>query len=576
MRNLLTSLRRVPRWTALFLVMFAIGWLASLEHRGLFIPDEGRYAEIPREMVATGDWVTPRLNDLKYFEKPPMQYWLTAASFVAFGEDEWTARLPVALLGLIGLAMLLLTCSRLHGPRAALLATAMLGSTWGYYLAGQYLTLDMSLTAFLGIAMCAFLLAQSETSHPGMQRRWMALAWVGVACGLLSKGLIALILPALSLAAYSVVARDKAIWRRLHLMDGVVVLAVLALPWFVLVQQRNPEFFSFFFIREHFERFLQPGHSRPGAWWYYLPILILALTPWAPVVLARARQLLSTRALSPSHSGRSLNVPLFCVIWTAVTVLFFSVSQSKLPAYILPTLPALAIFCAGLPRAHLPKALRQSGISLLLLGLVLLVALPVIPASQKFQRIGATALFAMPWLYLGAAVLIGGGAVAWQWSRHCRATILGLSVTTFLFWGLMFGFLHQTDAAFSSERMIERLTNDTKPFRPGIAFYSVGQFDHSLPFYLGRPVTLVATRGELGLGIDSEPQKVIERIEDFQRRWLHEANQAYASMTPDQYRRFLDDGLPMVKVQADRRLVVVSRHHAHTTDLAAADLIPPL
>jgi 4-amino-4-deoxy-L-arabinose transferase-like glycosyltransferase len=129
---------------ALFVVA---AWFGSLELRGLFIPDEGRYAEIPREMLATGDWITPRLNDLKYFEKPPLEYWMTALSFREFGEDEWTARLPSAMLGFFAMLMVGYTGCRLWDARTGALAATTLGSSWGYFLAGQYLTLDMTLIA---------------------------------------------------------------------------------------------------------------------------------------------------------------------------------------------------------------------------------------------------------------------------------------------------------------------------------------------------------------------------------------------------------------------------------------------
>ena len=141
--------------TFALIVVLLVAWFASLELRGLFIPDEGRYAEIPREMLDTGDWVTPRLNGLKYFDKPPMQYWLTAASFAVLGEDEWTARLPSTLLGFLAVVMTAFTARQLWDARAALTAGVVLGSSWAYYLSGQYLTLDIMLSAFLSFALCA-------------------------------------------------------------------------------------------------------------------------------------------------------------------------------------------------------------------------------------------------------------------------------------------------------------------------------------------------------------------------------------------------------------------------------------
>lgn len=169
-----------------------VAWFGSIELRGLFIPDEWRYAEIPREMVATGDWVTPRLNDLKYFEKPPLQYWLTAMSLTAFGDDEWSARLPNALLGFLAVLATAFTARRLWGPEGAISTAVVLGSSWAFYLPGQYLTLDMTLTAFSTMALCSFLLTQQAGAQG--RRLWMCLAWVSCAFAVLSKWLIGVVI----------------------------------------------------------------------------------------------------------------------------------------------------------------------------------------------------------------------------------------------------------------------------------------------------------------------------------------------------------------------------------------------
>ena len=264
-RNDSVFLRGFKPVAIVLLAVFLLGWFGSLEQRGLFIPDEGRYAEIAREMVSTGDWTTPRLNDLKYFEKPPLQYWLTGMMFAAFGEDEWTARFPAALLGFVAVLMVGFTARRLWGTRAGLFAGTILGSSWAFYLSGQYLTLDMTLSAFLTMALCAFLLAQRDGATEVENRHWMLAAWAAAACAMLSKGMVGIVLPGLALAMYCVVSRDLRIWKRLNLRQGIALFAIIVLPWFVLMQSRNPEFFHFFFIREHVQRFLETGHSRSGA-----------------------------------------------------------------------------------------------------------------------------------------------------------------------------------------------------------------------------------------------------------------------------------------------------------------------
>jgi len=266
-------------------------WFGTLNYRGLFIPDEGRYAEIPREMLSSGDWVTPRLDGLKYFEKPPLQYWATAASFAAFGEHDWSARLWPALTGFLAALLLVFAGNRLGPPGAGWLAGTMLASSWGYLLSGQFLTLDMGVAAFLTLALCAFLLAQDRPQSEATRRNWMIVAWGAMALAVLSKGLIGIVLPGLVLALYVLVQRDWRLLGRMHWAPGLAVFGTIAVPWFVLVQLRNPEFFRFFFIHEHFERFATAEAHRAGPWWYFVPILLLGMMPWTaalPGALRRA------------------------------------------------------------------------------------------------------------------------------------------------------------------------------------------------------------------------------------------------------------------------------------------------
>src|SRR5678815_218304 len=218
---------------ALSLLLLLVLWLGFLELRGLYFPDEGRYAEIPREMLATGDWVTPHLNGIPYFEKPPLQYWATAAVFAVAGTDEWTTRLWPALAGLLAVGAVLLTARRVLSPRAGWMAAAVMGSCWGYFLGTQFVTLDMTLTAFMTGALCAFVVAQDARSDGRARRRFMQLAWALCALSVLTKGVVGIALPLLALAAYVAIARDFALLRRLHVAAGLAVFLAIAAPWFV-------------------------------------------------------------------------------------------------------------------------------------------------------------------------------------------------------------------------------------------------------------------------------------------------------------------------------------------------------
>lgn len=544
-------------FAGMVVVLIAVAWLGGIEQRGLFFPDEGRYAEIPREMTASGDWVTPRLNGLKYFEKPPLQYWLTAGAFTAFGEDEWTARIAPVILGLASLLMMGFVGWRLWGHSAGAVTGLVLGSSWAYFLSGQFLTLDMTFSACLAFGLGAFLLAQRADAFPQARFRWMCAAWVAIAFGVLAKGLAALVLPALALGAYSALARDIRVWGKLHLTAGLAILLAIALPWFLLVQQRNPEFFDFFVVREHLQRFSESGHNRPGAWWYYVPILLLGFMPWTPAIVHRLAQSPNT-----PRSG-SFRPELFCIAWIVAIVVFFSVSRSKLPAYVVPVFPALALI-AGSRLCDLQNCRRSFIVSAwgtIVAGLLVLAATHWLPGWKKFDSLGPEAVQALIWVYAAAGLLAVSGASALAFLRRDRVrnALAVLMVGSFGFWHLISAYMHEVDESYSSERLIEELTSDTKPFHPDAPFYSVALFDHSVPFYLGRTLTLVETRGELGPGIDAEPHKAIPTIEKFVAEWHATSGMAFAMMTPRTYEDLKRTGLPMHVIIRDKRLVVVSR-----------------
>src|SRR5512137_1780920 len=177
-------------------VAFLVLWFGNLEYRDLSDPDEGRYAEIPREMVVTGDWVTPRLNDLKYFEKPALQYWATAALYTVFGVDEWVARLWPALAGVAALALTWFAGRRLFGPRVGLLSALLLGGTLHFVVFAHILTLDMTVTLFLTAAVLGFAVAQRDDASRRERDSWMLMAWAAMGGAVLGKGLIGIVLPA--------------------------------------------------------------------------------------------------------------------------------------------------------------------------------------------------------------------------------------------------------------------------------------------------------------------------------------------------------------------------------------------
>jgi 4-amino-4-deoxy-L-arabinose transferase-like glycosyltransferase len=548
--------QRVPRVAhiaALLGLLFAL-WFGALEVRGLFWPDEGRYAEIAREMLASGDYVTPRLNGLKYFEKPPLQYWASAVAFRLLGVDEWTARLWPATTGFALVVLSAVAWWRWADATTGLVAGAVLAGGWGIVVGAQILTLDMGLTFFLSIALLAFIAAH----RPGIEarrREWaLVLAWAAIALAVLCKGLIGVLLPALALLVYAAIERDAAILRRALGWRGVAVFVAIALPWFVLAQRSNPEFFDVFIVQEHFRRFLEPGHHRPGPWWYFLPILAAGLLPWTASLPAALADGWRAAAVD------GLRVERLLAIWIGVVVAFFSASHSKLPAYVLPALPACAWLIARASPMRRWTMVRAAAIASAAAGFVMLALSTQLQRFEKVREIGTSVADYPPYLVAAGAVLVAGALVVGL-LRHraaIRTHAIVLAAASVASMQIVLAGMHVFDAYYSAERSVESFAGDELTFPREPPFYSVGMLDQSVPFYLGRPLTLVAYRGELADGIAAEPWKYVERIEDFEQRW-RAATEAYAVMSPERHREFAAHGLPMTVIARDPRRVFVAR-----------------
>lgn len=537
--------RRQAWW---LIALFTLVWFGSLDYRKLIKPDEGRYAEIPREMVATGDWLTPRLNGIKYFEKPALQYWATAAGFRLLGQSDATARLWPGLTGFLGVLLAWFAGRRLFGPSAGLLAAATLASSLLYLMIGHINTLDMGLSFFLEAAVVGFLLAQREEEYA---RRWMLIAWAALAFAMLSKGLVALVLTGATLVVYSLLFRDWSPWRRLELARGIPLFLVIAAPWFIAVSIANPEFARFFFIHEHFERFLTKVHGRYHPPWYFVPILVAGLLPWTTLALQAVASAWSRYADAVFQPRR------FLMLWCVLVFAFFSVSDSKLPSYILPLFPAVALLLGdALPRmsrrtllAHLSAVAATAAVALALTPRVTRFASDAMPVEMMAAYGRWLTAAALIWLVATIAAM----AIAWR--RRIVASVLVLAVGGVLAGlGVLLGVetMSPTNSAYQIVQQVKPLLS------PGVPFYSVGMYEQTLPYYLDRTVTLVDYQDELGFGLSQEPWKSVPSLDEFEKRW-HAASDAFAIMDRGRYESLARQGLPMTVVGRSIRWIIVRK-----------------
>ncbi|HVT36182.1 MAG TPA: glycosyltransferase family 39 protein [Nevskiaceae bacterium] len=540
-----SSSRILVAWLAVALV-----WFGTLGVRPLAHPDEGRYSEISREMLVTGDWITPRLDGLKYFEKPPLQYWATAAAFAAFGQSDFVARLWTALCGFISVLAVWYTARRLWGRTAAHYA-ALAAAGMAYLIAiSHVVTLDSAVSGFLTLALCGFLRAQHDGASAAENRRWMLVAWASMAAAMLSKGLIGVVLPGAVLLLYSALCRDWRPWARMQWLRGLALFALIAAPWHVLVAMRNPEWAHFYFVHEHFERYTTTEHHREGAWWYFIPLLLAGTLPWTSLL---------PRALLQGwrDDAGTFRPRRFLVIWAAFIFFFFSISGSKLPGYILPVFPALALLLGPLLAALPSAALRRHLATPIVFGILLLVAAPFFAHSGSERTPMELNRAATYWLVPAALLMLGCCIGALRATLHNRTlSATGwLAAGSLLLWsGVMFGY-NAYSPTMSSAALAQSLQGRLPASAPA---YTLRLYDQTLPYYLRRTVTPVEWVDELELGEQQEPQRWIAQLPEFVQRW-RDLSAGLAVMPPDTYTQLQQEGVPMTLVERNARRVVVLR-----------------
>lgn len=353
--RLTESERRLALWIVL---AFLAIYILPLGVRSLAVPDEARYAEVAREMITSGDWVSPHLNGVRYFEKPALGHWVDAVSLMLFGENAFAVRLPEALATGLTALLIFLFMRRFATARSGLIAAVIYLSCLEVLGVGTFAVLDPLLTLFLTGAVMAYFSFDREPD-PTRGRRWLIAC--GAACGaaFLVKGFLAYAVPVLVIAPY--LASERA-WRRLALSGWLplAVSAVVALPWAIAIHLREPDFWHYFFFVEHLQRFAAADAQHPRPSWYFLVLLPVLVFPWiyfAPVL-----------RLSRDAGPR---LTKFLWLWIVMPLAFFSLARGKLATYILPCFPPFAMLAALGFERYLPSSRTRA----LRVGLVILIVI---------------------------------------------------------------------------------------------------------------------------------------------------------------------------------------------------------
>ena len=541
----------VPR--ALLALVAIVALIVGIDNmeRPLANPDEGRYSEISREMAVDGDWITPHLNGIRYFEKPPLQYWATATAFKLFGVNQYTARLYIAFAGFATIVLVGLFARRLWGVDMAIASMLALLCSPYFMALGGIVTLDMGLTLWTTATLLAFLAAEHARDRPAAQRGWMLCAWAAMALAVLSKGLVGIVFTGAAVLIVMVLRRDWRVIDRLHIVPGLAVFLVIAAPWFIAISLANEEFAQFFFLHEHFARFLTRSHRRVEPWWYFVPMVACGFLPWMfalPAAVVSAWR---------EEAGKAFQPLRVALLWSAFVVVFFSASGSKLPAYVLPAFPPLALVLGRYLVLAPERRLALWSALAIPVGFGLLVAAWRVADSAKDDWTRAMYVEARPWAVAAAVVFLAGvfATTALLLRRHRWHALTVAALATILVIDCGEEAYEELTPRQSGVEVAEKMK---AYIGPNTRLYFVSHYEQTVPFYLGRTFQLIEYEDEFEVGQKAEARFGQRGLGEFPYEWSRQQD-ALAIMQPRAYEKLRQWGLPMTVLHADPKRVLVRK-----------------
>jgi len=466
------------RWVVGLLAVFTVFF--QLGGRGLNEPDEGRYAEAGREMMASGDYLTPTLNGHTHLTKPPLTYWLIGVSLKSFGVNEFAARLPAALAALGTLLAVYHLGRRAMGEAGALWSVVVLLTSLLFFVVARLITTDMLLTCWVTWSVWAIWRWSEDGSW------WRGGLWffVFLGLGLITKGPVAILLSLFAVAGLRWGDANLRL-RRFPWGWGILAMLAVALPWFVAVTWGKPELWGYFLGHETMQRVLTKVHGRSEPWWYFLPVIVGGLLPWSPWLV------LSTRLRGTWHA-KDLKLVRMCCVWAGAGLLLFTLSQSKLATYVLPLMPALALL-VGLTLRRLADhglAVRWRrfilgctlGSLLILLGAAVAVLI-ILPIRYHV----AYGLAGIPLVAtVGVLVMVTLGGRIWPHERW-PATVAATTMALVLSFVALLPRMERALGGKTPPKYLAQSINEFDPERqsPVLVF---GKLHYGLLFYLQRSV----------------------------------------------------------------------------------------
>ena len=565
--NKLTKLN-IQKTITLLILILTIFFGYEIGNRPFADPDEGRYVEIPREMVVTGDYITPRLNGLKYFEKPPLLYWLQASTIKVFGMNEYSMRFWIAffaILGclsvfLVGLASKSTTINK--STTTGLFAAGILATNLLYYAHSRLIILDLTVSVLISGALWCFFLAFVRKEKIRYSTSIIITMYVLAALACLTKGLIGAILPGFVAFLWIFFTNN---WRKIKEMisiPGILVFLAIFLPWHIAVCAKNSDFFHFYFVVEHFLRYTTQMHARYQPVWFFIPIIIVGLLPWTGFSLIALKE-----SIKQSVRNKNNSENIFLICWIFGIFGFYSFSNSKLIPYILPIVPPISYLTAKmLAETDISDKNFKSGVYLnIILLCIALIAFyfakgSISDVTSAFPEVKIL-IIAFAVVIIMCIALLLFSISSFKDTRNTRKSTSN-TVILYIFLAMNMMWILNKAAPFyqavkkpSAKQMaqIVRLNR-----QPEDLVFSYKKYQQDFPVYLGSIIGVVDHWGELNFGNSAEPNDRMISENELIQRWNAD-KRIFLLLTREDYRNlFKTKQLDHFILDFDKNFVVIT------------------
>lgn len=530
------------------LIFIIIGTLfgITLAKYPLAAPDGGRYAEIPREMAATGDYLTPHLNGVKYFEKPPLFYWMQAASIKIFGVNDFAVSIVNALLA-IGCALFIyITGRKLYGRTQGLISSFIFGTFALVFALTRTITLDVALTFFITGSLCTFLWAtQLPINFKRSLYLWASYAFAG--CAVMTKGLVGIVFLGLISIIWITLSNEWKNLKNYRIISGLIIFLAITVPWHILVQLKNPEFFDFYFTEQHFLRYATNYAGRSQKWWFFPVLLLVGLYPWTTFF----PQAIFKSIPKTFKEWKQPKTTTFLLVWIFIIYIFYTFSNSKLIPYILPIFPPIALLMGNYFKEHWQKtkapstSMRTGFIVLSILNIALGTAALVATFIVDFNE----QMITKQNLYIISACMFTS-AITCQ-IAYKRNLISGFAAI-FIITSILWLYISPKITVINRQSIKPLIITLQKQLQPEDEVISYASYYQDLPFYLQRIITVTNFVGELEFGTKhQDTSKWMISSKEFWKRWNGDKRK-YMVVDKDDYKP--------LQLKAPNKMRIVAKH----------------